>query len=425
MKLRDGVVAIAAVGLALTACTSASDSASEVEASSPPADVTGALKVWLMDASQPQSVIDAVNEEFEELYPNVTVDVETQQWQGIQDKLNGALDTDETPDVVEVSNNLTARYAGEDLLADLSAYAGDLEIDGMLPGLSAAGELDGIRYGIPYYGGLPVVVYNKSQFEDAGVEVPTSLDELEAAAATLQEENADNSDYSAFHFPGKYWQGALPFVWANDGEIAVQDGEKWAGALDSAASIAGLTQLKGLVDDYSKAPVDGEVNKNVEAFRTGDVGMMIDSWWVPGALNNGDLAGDVGAFALPGIAEETTSPAYFYGSDLAVSAKSDQQALAVEWIKILAGLEAQTLLASEGVIPNQEGAFAGHKGNEFLEVADTAALNSRFTPVSPNWVNVEVSQVLPDMLVSIFSGDATVEQAAADASARITSLLNG
>ena len=72
--------------------------------------------------------------------------------------------------------------------------------------------------------------------------------------------------------------------------------------LDSAESVKGLTTLKGLVEKYSKAPVDGDETRNFDAFKTGDVGMMIDSWWVPGALDTGDLKGDVGAFALPGTA---------------------------------------------------------------------------------------------------------------------------
>ena len=41
----------------------------------------------------------------------------------------------------------------------------------------------------------------------------------------------------------------------------------------------------------------------------------------------------------------------------------------------------QTKLAKEGgVTPNQEGAFVGHEGNPYLEVADEASTNSRFTP---------------------------------------------
>ncbi len=423
MRFGLGMAALAAAGLVLTACTSDSGVTSDV-GSVPPADATGTLTVWLMDGSQTSDVIDAVNESFAEQYPDVDVDVQLQQWSGVQEKLNSALDTEATPDVVEIGNSLTARYADAGLLADLSAHAEDFDVEGMLPGLQPSGELDGKRYGIPYYGGVRVVVYNRAQFEKAGVAVPKSLAELEEAAAALQEANSDNDAYSAFYFPGRYWAGALPFVWDAGGEIATAEGETWSGALDQPEAVTGLTTLKGLVEKYSTAPVDSDETKNLEAFQTGNVGMMIDSWWVPGALDNGDLRGAVGAFALPGSEPGTTSPVYFGGSDLAVSARSAQQALGVQWLQILTGTRAQTLLASGGVIPNQEAAFAGHQGNPFLAVADRAATNSRFTPVSPNWPYVESSQVLPDMLVGIFNNDTTVQEATVVASAQIASILN-
>jgi N,N'-diacetylchitobiose transport system substrate-binding protein len=137
------------------------------------------------------------------------------------------------------------------------------------------------------------------------------------------------------------------------------------------------------------------------------------------------FSGDIGVFALPGVDAGTTAPVFFGGSDLAVSAKSANQGLAVEWMKILTGLEIQTQLAKDGgVIPNQEGAFVGHQGKPFLEVADQASTNSKFTPVSPNWGNVESSQVLQDMLVKIFTGAATIEEATTTASESITTTLN-
>lgn len=426
MKFRTGIVALAAAGLTLTACSSGGDEAAEGIAT-PSADATGTLKVWLMNGSQPDTVVDAVNAQFKEMYPNVEVQVELQEWAGIQDKLTTSLGTDSTPDVVEIGNSLTAKYSDSGLLAELDPSV--FGVEGMLPGLQPSGELDGTRYGIPYYGGVRIVVYKKSDFEKAGVEVPTSLEELDAVAAKLQEANKDNSKYSAFYFPGKYWYGAVPFVWDAGGEIATQDDAgTWTGTLNSAESVKGLTTLKGLVDNYSKAPKDGDETKNLDAFNTGNVGMMIDSWWAPGVLDadGQKFAGDIGVFALPGSAAGSTSPVFFGGSDLAVSAKSANQGLGIEWMKILTGLEIQTQLAKEGgVIPNQEGAFVGHDGNPFLEVADQASTNSRFTPVSPNWANVESSQVLQDMLVKIFTGAATVEEATTEASEAITTTLNG
>ena len=428
MKLRHVVAASAAIALTATACGSSS-STDGGDLAAPGSDAEGTLKVWLMDGSQPESVVDAVNAQFNEAYPNVDVSVELQEWGGIQDKLTTSLNTDATPCVAEIGNSLTAKFADAGLLADLTSVAGDLGEDSWLPGLAPSGELDGERYGIPYYGGVRIVMYNKDHFAEAGVEVPTTLDELEAVAAQLSETKGTPDDgYSAFYFPGRYWYGALPFVWTTGGDIASQDGDTWVGEIDSAESREGLTTLKGLVDNYSTAPKDGDETKNWEVFQEDNVGMVIDSWWAPGAVasTNEDFADKVGVFPLPGVTADETAPVFFGGSDLAVSQQCADQGLAVEWIKILTGEEIQTQLAEEGgVIPNNEASFVGHEGNEFLQAADEAATVSRFTPVSPNWGNVEAEAVLPDMLVKIFTEQATIDEATAEASASIADLLNG
>jgi N,N'-diacetylchitobiose transport system substrate-binding protein len=426
MHICATLAALAAAGLLLTACTGGEDAASEAIAIPSPG-TSGALTVWLMDGSQPQTVVDAVNERFAEAYPDVEVAVELQQWMGVQDRLTATLGTDSSPDVVEIGSWLTAKYADAGLLTDLTSLADDFGVGEMLPGAQPSGELDGRRYGIPYYGGVDVVTYNKAQFEEAGVEVPRTLAELAEVAGKLQEANADNEGYSAFYFPGKHWEGAVPFIWTNGGEIATWEADRWRGTLDSAEARTGLTQLKDLVDAYSRAPKDAGTTgiAGLEAFKAGDVGMMIDSWWVPGSLDQGEVKGNVGVFALPGAEAGATAPVFFGGSDLAISARSDQPGLAAEWIKILSGVEVQTKLAGAGVIPNQEAAFTGHERNPFLQVADEAATNSRFTPVSPQWPTVMSAEVLEGMLVEIFTGAATVDQATSDASAELTRLLNG
>lgn len=426
--MRFGIaIAALAAGLALTGCTGGDEAPGGERIASPAATASGALTVWLMDGSQPESVVDAAKAQFAQAYPNVDVKVELQQWSGVQDKLRAALGADTTPDVVEIANTLTARYADAGLLADLTDLAADFGVADMLPGPRPSGELGGRRFGIPYYGGVQIVVYSKSDFEKADVSVPTSLVELETVASKLQAENADNKEYSAFYFPGRNWYGAVPFVWAHGGEIATQAGDgTWTGTLDSPEARKGLTQLAGLVERYSTAPEDADGSDNLDAFRTGDVGMMIDSWWTPGVLDAGDMQGDIGAFVLPGVEGDAPAPVFFGGSDLAIPAKSPNKGLAVEWTKILTGLEAQTQLAREnGVIPNQEGAFAGHADNKFLQVADEAATNSRFTPVSPHWAGVESAGVLPEMLVAIFTEAAPVDEATTQASAQLSTILNG
>jgi N,N'-diacetylchitobiose transport system substrate-binding protein len=149
--------------------------------------------------------------------------------------------------------------------------------------------------------------------------------------------------------------------------------------------------------------------------------------WNVQALNapGAKFAGDIGAFPMPGTTADKTAPVFLGGSDLAVAEKSANKGLAVEWVKIMTGPTIQTQLAKEnGFIPNQQAAFVGHT-DPILQVADKASENSKFTPVSPNWANVEGSNVLPDMLVKILSGKSTVDAATTEASTAITTTLNG
>lgn len=420
---------ISVFALLLAGCSQGGPTPGASEITAPPSDASGELTVWLMDGSQPQTVLDTVNKQFNQKYPNVKVKVELQQWAGVQDKLTTALGTTSTPDVVEIGNSLTAKFADAGLLSDLSASADDFGKANWLPGLVPSGELDGQRYGIPYYAGVRVVMYNKAHFKEAGVEVPTTLDELEQVAAKLSAKKGTKADgYSAFYFPGKFWYGALPFIWAEGGELATKDGDTWKGGLDSEGSRAGLERLKRLVDTYSTAPTDGNEVQNWEVFQDNNVGMVIDSWWAPGAIvkENKAFAENVGVFALPGLTSDKTAPAFLGGSDLAIPEKSGDKELAAEWVKIITGTEVQTQLAKEGgVIPNNEAAFVGHEGNEFLQVADQAAKVSAFTPVSPNWGNVEAESVIPDMLVKIFSGRSSVDEATSEANTKLAGLLNG
>ncbi|MGB8021246.1 MAG: extracellular solute-binding protein [Candidatus Nanopelagicales bacterium] len=424
---RTSISALAAGCLALAACTGqGNDGQATVAApsSAPSAKSTGDLRVWLMKGSQPDSVIKSINAAFNKAFPDVKVTVELQEAVGIQDRLADALDSEDPPDVAEVYNGLTARFGDEGVLADLTPVAKDFKVGSMLPGLVAYGNLDGVTFGVPYYGWDHIVVYNKAQFKKAEVKVPKTVKEFAAVAKELAKTYKSDEEYSAFYFPGRFWEGALPFVWDNGGEVAVQADGKWTGTLDSAQARAGLAELKGLVDAYSNAPTDADEADNLAAFKKGDIGMMIDAWWVPGTLDAGDLKGKIGAFALPGRSSKESAPVYVSGSDLTAPAHGSQLGLAVEWMKIATGQSIQTRLAkAQGVIPNSEAAFGGLDDNKFVKVAAQAATNGRPTPVTPRWGSVESAEVLPDMVSEILSGQRTIEEASAEASQEITDLL--
>ena len=226
MKFRTGIVALVAAGLTLTACTAAPDDASG-RCIDPRSD-RDRHPHGVADGRQPAPVGDRRGQRTgsAKKYPEVDVDVELQQWAGIQDKLTTSLAADSTPDVVEIGNTpdrqvRRRRPAGR----PVGVRRRPEGRRACSPGLQPSGELNGVRYGIPYYGGVRVVVYNKGQFKDARRRRcrPRSTSSARPPRSS-QKANADNSKYSAFYFPGKYWEGAVPFVWDAGGETR---GEGW------------------------------------------------------------------------------------------------------------------------------------------------------------------------------------------------------
>jgi N,N'-diacetylchitobiose transport system substrate-binding protein len=427
-KMRAAAVVGATVALFAAACGSGntSDTASGSSGNTQAKDIT----VWLMNGSAPDAVIKRVNAQFNQAHPNTKVNIQIQQWDGIQEKTTTALASNTPPDVLEIGSTLVSKFADSGGLEDLSSKKADLGGETWLQGLTDAGTLDGKLYGIPYYAGDRAVLYRKDLFTKAGIStLPTDRAAFVATMAKLQAKYGSDKQFSALYFPGQYWYAALPFIWDEGGEVAVQDNGQWKGTLDSPQSQAGLSALKDIVTKYSKAPVNGNENDNDPAVPLGEgkAGMIIDAGWKVGTIEKAhpQLKGQIGVFPVPSKNAGQTAPVFLGGSNLAISAGSDAPELAYEWIKILAGTKAQTDLATTGgVIPNSTSLLTLHAKDPVLSVFDLAAKNSRSTPSTPKWANVESGTVLQDMLVSIFSGKKSVADATTDATEAVTKTLN-
>jgi N,N'-diacetylchitobiose transport system substrate-binding protein len=413
----------AVVSLVIAACGSTTPVAN-------PADQTGTLTVWLMNGSAPQSVVDGVNADFKAKYPNVTVNVEIQQWSDITTKLDTSLTGNSAPDVIELGNTLVAKYAANGLLDDITAQKSGFENSGTwLQSLTDSCTYQSKLYCIPYYAGSRAIIYRKDMFDGAGIaQPPASMDELLSDGQKLMAKYGSNPNFSALYFPGKYWYAAAPFVWDFGGDIATQSGGKWTGALNSSQSQQGLTELKTIVSQLSRADKTGDELKQDQAFAQGHIAMIIANGWEVGVITDpksGDptLAPKLGAFPIPSHVSGQTAPVFLGGSDLGIAAKSQHQDLAREWIKLLGGTKFQSQMVTVGgVIPNTTSLVSLSSGLPAIFAA--AAKTSRFTPNSPNWANVESANVLQDMLVAIFTGSSSIADATSTASDKITQILN-
>jgi N,N'-diacetylchitobiose transport system substrate-binding protein len=431
VKRRIAVAAGLAAALLGTAACGGSDSGDD---SSAALDGKGkTLKVWLMVDAQSswKEIVDEANTRFTAA-TGASVSVEYQQWANHLTKLDATLAGNDVPDVIELGNTEMPKYVFSGAFGELDKATFDNSAN-WLKGLSGPCELDGKTYCVPYYAGARVLIYRTDLFDAAGVKPPTSYSELTAAADTLKAENGARNKFAAFYMPGAYWYAAMSWVYAEGGQIAKKDGDKWAGTLAEPTAQAGLTKWADLVKKYSSGDITKDENDQAAIFAQGQSAMFYGNGWEAGAAQeqrkdpndpNSELVatkvkGKVASAPLPGI------PSFLGGSNLGVAGKSKNQALAAEWIKTFTDTKAQEALLAKGVLPNATNLLdkaAAVKGNEATALA---AKSSWFVPMAEKWADVEKAGVLQQMLRDVVTGKKSVADATMWADAEIAKILNG
>jgi N,N'-diacetylchitobiose transport system substrate-binding protein len=234
------------------------------------------------------------------------------------------------------------------------------------------------------------------------------------------------------YFAGKNWYASMAYVYDYGGKIAAKKGSKWVGTLESPRAVQGLTAAKKVVSALSRASKTQDEAHPQQAlvFAKGHVASFIGNGWEwPYALNkdsgNPGLADSMGAYPMPSRTKGKQMPQFQGGSDLAIPAQAKNASLGAEWIRSYTSTASMTGIAKVGNIPNTTKLLGVNKDNPQLAPFGRAAASSWFTPVAPNWVNVENADVLQDMLSQIYTGKKSVVAAAKAADKQIASILNG
>jgi N,N'-diacetylchitobiose transport system substrate-binding protein len=413
--------------LALTAALAAGAIVLAGCSATPAEPESGEIRVWLVGADTPQDARDYLIETFEDENPGSTLVIEEQQWTGLVDTLTTALSSNDSPDIVEVGNTQAPAFTSVGAFRDLSGIYEDLGGDDLLPGFVEAGSYDGTLFAAPYYSGARVVFYNTAQYEQAGVDVPGTLDDYVANAGTIA---AAIPGVSGVYWPGQDWYNALPFIWENGGEIAVLDGDEWDAQLSSPESLAGLEQVAEVMAS-STAPKDGDETDVWVPFREAQgATLSAPSWAYWSIIADADqapteLTDTLGYFALPGK-DGGAAQVFAGGSNIAISAKSANPTLAENALKIIFSDEYQSILAANGLVPAKQslGDQVAAASPELAAVIAEAAANAKLTPASPKWADVEAARLLQDFFVRIATGG-DIEALATQLDLDIEEILNG
>ena len=310
------------------------------------------------DPEQNAPISEAVNA-FQAKYPNIVVEQEFDPFDAYWDKKTTQVAGDQLPDVFAINNDNLCLYAGAGKLANLTPYLDNVDIANALEQVPSDNlhrlSINGQQLGFPFASGAEVLFYNKTMFDDAGLDYPapdwTLQDVLDAAAKLTQDTNGDGFADQWGYYPNYYNEETLYAIVHRFGGRWVSDDGKTA-LNDLPETIAALQFIQDLSYSYAVAPQPQDVEGVENPFAAGLIGMFED-----GAYALSDMSaiqdfewdvmsiplgfeGQVGDNAVPGNPNFVVSSSTAYPEEAALLAA------------YMAGPEAQTILGeAKGRMP--------------------------------------------------------------------------
>ena len=432
MHVRRFAAGLAAVSLLAAACGEDSGSSGFKQQGDGEINAKGeTLTVWIMEGTNPdaQPFFEEVSADFEE-ETGATLDVQFVPWEEAHGKFVNSIAGETTPDVAEVGTTWTPEFADAGALVDLTGQVEDAELGSdLVPGLVEAGTVDGELYGMPWYAGVRSVVYRTDVFEKAGVEPPTTWDELVTVGEKLK---AAEPDMVTFPIAGDSEYGVYPFIWGAGGEVATESDGQWSSQIDSAEAQEGISFYTSLALEHgfsTPAATTWDEADLSDAFSRGDAAMMIAGSWTPGALieANPDLEGKIGAFPLPGR-DGGVSPSFLGGSHLSIFQTAKNPDLAWAFVRLMSqGKYAELWGEQSGFFPGSKTLLEKVQQQDDPLVAPFATQmvdGGASVPVTPLYGQVQGKKTVSAMLQSILSGDESVEEASKQAAQEMDDIFS-
>ncbi|WP_460774734.1 sugar ABC transporter substrate-binding protein [Microbacterium sp. GXF7504] len=413
-RTRNRAVAAAAIAvgtLTLGACSGGGSGDSS-------ADGEDVVTVWhYFTDDQQVKLVEEYKTLFEASHEGATVENVYVPYDQLNSKLISAAGAGQGPDVVVFNGADASTLALAGALAPLDEYWDGYEDAGQFSD-AAIHEVEGTTYAVQGYVNVLGLWYNADLLAEIGVEVPTTMDELEAAMAASVAAGHGGITLSGLPNSQGEWQG---YPWLSASGFDYDD-------LDQDAFQAGLERIAGWVDEgwLPQEAVNWDQTVPFQQFAAGDYAFAANGNWQQGTAA-AEAGFEYGVTALPLGAD---GQVYLGGEGEAIGAFSDNPDLAWEYLKTTYYSAEGQLLAPEivGSLPTRTDAAADEvvTSNALLApFAETIELYGAAYPSAavPADAVADLQLTVGQAWSSVIGRQSSPADAAASAIATLTGLL--
>ena len=264
---------------------------------------SAATEVTFWTLNTRQAAVEPIVEAFNEANEDVKVTASFYDTDGIKDACKVAASSDSLPDMwFNWGGSLGQFYVDNGKTYDLTAYAEENGWnDTFSPGALNLCTLSGQLCGYPTSYNVLGVYYNKTIFEECGIEVPTTFEEFEAACAALKE--AGYVPMAAAGLNGWHVMRWVELLVEHYAGAELHDKmnsfeESW----NNEAVVQALNKYKEWVDAgyFPDGFLTADPNDTIMSFGSGECAMDIQGQWYDGQLIQNELdVNNYGYFPFP------------------------------------------------------------------------------------------------------------------------------
>lgn len=243
-------------------------------------------------------------EEFNAANPDINLNVEVVSWNDIYTVVNTRIQGNNAPDILNI--DVFADYQADGLLLPAQDYVSEETYAKMYPSFLEQSVVDDTVWAVPDLASARAMYYNKDILEAAGVEVPTTWDELTAACEAIKA--YDDSIYPwGIDMTTDEGQAAFAYyTWNNGGGFVDENGD-WA--LNSDANVEAIEYAIGLVNaGYTNSDPANDTRYDLQdMFGAGQVAMVIAPNSLPTYIADGGHEVNYGVASIPTNSGESVS----------------------------------------------------------------------------------------------------------------------
>ena len=234
--------------------------------------------------------------EFNASHDDIDLTVEVISWNDISTVVTTRITGNAAPDILNI--DLFAAYQDEGLLLPAKDYVSDETYAKLYPAFLEQSVVDGTVWAIPDLASARAMYYNKDILEAAGVEVPTTWDELKAACEKIKAYDSSIYPWGIDMTTDEGQAAAAYYIWNNGGDFTDADGN-WT--LNSDANVEAIEFAISLVNDgLTNTDPANETRYNLQdLFGAGQLAMMIGPNSIPTYVADGGYTVNYGFAAIP------------------------------------------------------------------------------------------------------------------------------